>query len=83
MISSFTIPDTALSFNTSSVNLEGGPSYVHLDDYIEWNPPRVIPWVFPLDVWTHGYLDITGDLGESRAGPESTRKMVTWNSRAF
>ena len=48
MISSFTIPDTALSFNTSSVNLEGGPSYVHLDDYIEWNPPGVIPWVFPL-----------------------------------
>ena len=48
MISSFTIPDTALSFNTSSVNLEGGPSYVHLDDYIEWNPPGVIPRVFPL-----------------------------------
>ena len=48
MISSFTIPDTALSFNTSSVNLEGGPSYVHLDDYIEWNPPGVIPQVFPL-----------------------------------
>ena len=50
MISSFTIPDTALSFNTSSVNLEGGPSYVHLDDYIEWNPPGVIPRVFFLDV---------------------------------
>ena len=33
---------------TSSVNLEGGPSYVHLDDYIEWNPSGVIPWVFPL-----------------------------------
>ena len=48
MISSFTIPDTALSFNTSRVNLEGGPSYVHLDDYIEWNPPGVIPRVFPL-----------------------------------
>ena len=46
--SSFTIPDTALLCNTSSVNLEGGSSYVHLDDYIEWNPPRVIPWVFPL-----------------------------------
>ena len=48
MISSFTIPDTALSCNTSSVNLEGGPSYVHLDDYIEWNPLGVIPRVFPL-----------------------------------
>ena len=59
MISSFTISDTALSLNTSSVNLEGGPSYIHLDDYIEWNPPGVIPWVFPLDVWTHGYLDFT------------------------
>ena len=46
--SSFTISDTALSFNTSSVNLEGGPSYVHLDDYIEWNPPGVIPRVFSL-----------------------------------
>ena len=32
----------------SSVNLEGGFSYVHLDDYIEWNSPRVIPLVFPL-----------------------------------
>ena len=46
--SSFTTPDTTLSCNTSSVNLEGGPSYVHLDDYIEWNPPGVIPRVFPL-----------------------------------
>ena len=46
--SSFTIPDTARSCNTSSVNLEGGSSYVHLDDYIEWNPPRVVPRVFPL-----------------------------------
>ena len=46
--SSFTIPDTVLLCNSSSVNLEGGSSYIHLDDYIEWNPPRVIPWVFPL-----------------------------------
>ena len=46
--SSFTIPDTALSCNTSSVNLKGGSSYVHLDDYIEWNPFGVIPQVFPL-----------------------------------
>ena len=46
--SSFTISDTALSCNTSSVNLEGGSSYVHLDDYIDWNPPCVIPQVFPL-----------------------------------
>ena len=46
--SSFTIPDTALSCNPSSVNLEGGSSYIHLDDYIDWNPPGVIPQVFPL-----------------------------------
>ena len=41
----------------SSVNLEGGSSYVHLDDYIEWNSPGVIPRGFPLmfghtDTWT-------------------------------
>ena len=57
MISSLTTSVTALSCNPSSVNLEGGPSYVHLDDYIEWNPPGVIPWVFLLmfghtDTWT-------------------------------
>ena len=46
--SSFTIPYTALSCNTSSVNLEGGSSYVYLDDYIEWISPGVIPRVFPL-----------------------------------
>ena len=28
--------------------IEGDSSYIHLDDYIEWNPSRVIPWVFPL-----------------------------------
>ena len=26
----------------------GWSSYVHLDDYIEWNPPGVIPRGFPL-----------------------------------
>ena len=34
--------------NPSSVNLEGGSSYVHLGDYIEWNSPGMIPQVFPL-----------------------------------
>ena len=48
MISSLTTSDTALSCNPSSVNLGGGSSYVHLDDYIEWNSPGVIPRVFPL-----------------------------------
>ena len=57
--SSFTIPDKALLCNTSSVNLEGGSSYVHLDDYIEWNPSTVIPPVSPFMFWTHGYLDFT------------------------
>ena len=71
--SSFTTPDTTLSCNPSSVDLEGESSYVHLDDYIEWNPPRVIPRGFPLDVWTHGYLDFTCDLFERQAGPKSTR----------
>ena len=61
MISSFTIPDTAMSFKTSSVNLEGGPSYIHLDDYIEWNPPGVIPRVLPL---MFGHM-VTGTLLET------------------
>ena len=68
MISSFTIPHTALSFNTSSVNLEGGPSYVHLDDYIEWNPPGVIPQVFPLMFGHTVTLTYLRPLGKS-GGP--------------
>ena len=69
VISSFTIPDTALSFNTSSVNLEGGPSYVHLHDYIEWNPPGVIPRVFPLmfgHTVTLTLLETFGKVGWAR-----------------
>ena len=55
--SALTTSDTTLSCNPSSVNLEGGSSYVHLDDYIEWNSSGVIPRVFPLmfghtDTWT-------------------------------
>ena len=55
--SALTTSDTTLSCNPSSVNLGGNSSYVHLDDYIEWNPPGVIPWVFLLmfghtDTWT-------------------------------
>ena len=46
--SALTTSDTTLSCNPSSVNLGGGSSYVHLYDYIEWNPSRVIPQVFPL-----------------------------------
>ena len=46
--STLTTSDMTLSCNPSSVNLEGGSSYVHLDDNIEWNSPGVIPRVFPL-----------------------------------
>ena len=56
MSSSLTTSITALSRNPSSVNLEGGSSYVHLDDYIEWNSPGVIPRVFPL-MFKHSYYD--------------------------
>ena len=65
-----TTSDTTLSCNPSSVNLEGGSSYVHLDDYIKWNPSRVIPLVFPLMFWTHGYPEFTSDHYLSRVGPE-------------
>ena len=50
MISSLTTSVTALSCIPSSVNLEGGSSYVHLDDNIKWDSPGVIPRVFPLGV---------------------------------
>ena len=72
MISSFTIPDTALSCNTSSVNLEGGPSYVHLDDYIEWNSLGVIPRVFPLmfgQTVTLTLLETLVKVGRARRAP--------------
>ena len=78
MISPFTIPDMALSFNTSSVNLEGGPSYVHLDDYIEWNPPRVIPWVFPLmsgHTVTLTLLETLVKVGRAKRAPE---ELLRW-----
>ena len=46
--SALTTFDTTLSCNLSSVNLKGGSSYVHLDDYIKWNSPKVIARVFLL-----------------------------------
>ena len=76
MISSFTIPDTALSFNTSSVNLEGGPSYVHLDDYIEWNSPGVIPRVSALmfgHMVTRTLLETIVEVGSTLRG---TRELM-------
>ena len=72
--SSYTIPDTALSLNTSTVNLEGGSSYIHLDDYIEWNPLRVIPRVFPLmfgHMVTRTLLETIVEVGSALRG---TRK---------
>ena len=76
MISSFTIPDTALSFNTSSVNLEGGPSYVHLDDYIEWNPLWVIPRVFPLMFGHMVTLTLVETFVEVRSALRGTRELM-------
>ena len=46
--SALTTSDTTLLCNPSSVNLGGDSSYAHLDDYMEWNSPGVIPRVFPL-----------------------------------
>ena len=74
--SSFTIPDTALSCNTSSVNLEGGSSYVHLDDHIEWNPLGVIPRVFPLmsgHMVTLTLLETLVKVGRAQRAPEELR----------
>ena len=76
MISSFTIPDTALSFNTSSVNLEGGPSYVYLDDYIQWNPSGVIPRVFPLMFGHTVTLTLLETIVEVRSALRGTRELM-------
>ena len=70
--SALTTSDTTLSCNPSSVNLEGGPSYVHLDDYIEWNPPGVIPRVFPLmfgHTVTMTLLETLVKVGRARRSP--------------
>ena len=58
--SALTTSDTTLSCNPSSVNLEAGSSYVHLDEYIKWNPSRVTAEVFPLVLdtrllWLHDF----------------------------
>ena len=76
MISSFTITDTALSFNTSSVNLEGGPSYVHLDDYIKWNPLWVIPRVFPLMFGHTVTLTLLETIVEVGSALRGTRELM-------
>ena len=76
MISSFTIPDTALSFNTSSVNFEGDPSSVHLDDYIEWNPPGVIPRVFPLMFGHTVTLTLLETIVEVGSALRGTRELM-------
>ena len=74
--SSFTDPDTALSCNPSSVDLEGDSSYVHLDDYIEWNPPRVIPWVFPLMFGHTVTLTLLETIVEVGSALRGTRELM-------
>ena len=70
--SALTTSDTTLSCNPSSVNLGGDSSYVHLDDYIEWNPPGVIPRVFPLmfgHTVTLTLLETLVKVGQARRAP--------------
>ena len=74
--SSFTIPDTALSCNPSSVNLEGGSSYIHLDDYIEWNPPWVIPRVYPLMFGHTVTLTLLETIVEVGSALRGTRELM-------
>ena len=74
--SALTTSDTTLSCNPSSVNLGGDSSYVHLDDYIEWNPQRMIPRGFPLDVWTHSYLDLLETIIEVGSALRGTRELM-------
>ena len=81
--SSFNVPYTALSCNTSSVNLEGGSSYVHLDDYIDWNPLGVIPRVFPLmsgHTVTLTLLETLVKVGRARRAPASFPRGTTGQS---
>ena len=70
--SSFTTPDMTLLCSPSSVDLEGDSSYVHLDDYIEWNSPGVIPQVFPLvfgRTVTLTLLETFVQVGQARRAP--------------
>ena len=74
--SSFTTPDMIPSCNLSIVHLEGDSSHVHLDDYIEWNPPRVIPQVFPLmfgHTVTQTLLETIVEVGSALRG---TRELL-------
>ena len=70
--SALTTSDMTLSCNPSSVNLGGDSSYVHLDDYIEWNPSGVIPRVFPLmsgHTFTLTLLETVVKAGRARRAP--------------
>ena len=85
----FTTPDTTLSCNPSCANLEGGSSYVHLDDYIEWK------MFGHTDTWTLQLL--LGKAGRPRGVParaylrvmrirvnlEGAREIITRRGRAF
>ena len=82
--SALTTSDTTLSCNPSSVNLGGDSSYVHLDDYIKWNPPGVIPRVFPLmsgHTVTMNLLETLVEVGRARRAPARWLRGTAGHSR--
>ena len=76
MISSLTTSITALSCNPSNVNLEGGCSYIHLDDNIDWNSPGAIPWVFPLMFGHTVTLTLLETIVEVGSALRGTRELM-------
>ena len=74
--SALTTSDTTLSCNPSSVNLGGGSSYVHLDDYIEWNSPGVIPRVLPLMFGHTVTRTVLETIVEVRSALRGTRELM-------
>ena len=74
--STLTTSDMTVSCNPSSVNLGGDSSYVHLDDYIEWNSPGVIPWVFPLMFGHTVTLTLLETIVEVGSALRGTRELM-------
>ena len=57
------------------MDLESGPSYIHLDDYIEWNSLGVIPRVFPL-MFGHTDIGLYNCYLERRVDPEGYPRVM-------